>query len=140
MCSASKSTEGDRSASKLPEGDSAAAPSPYDPNERLTTAASQYDANVSFDVERLIETLGTTDRDFIWGLTQQLIHVGDCFNFNGLSFMFAVIKSIKPNDQLEAMLAAQMAAIHLTMMTFAARLTEVENIPQQDSTERECRG
>jgi hypothetical protein len=34
------------------------------------------------------------------------------------------------------MLAAQMAAVHNTMMTFARRLNHVENIPQQDSAER----
>jgi hypothetical protein len=50
--------------------------------------------------------------------------------------MLAVITGIKPNDQLEAMLAAQMAAIHIAMMTFTQRLDAVENIPQQDSAER----
>ena len=34
------------------------------------------------------------------------------------------------------MLAAQMAAVHLSTMTFARRLANVENIPQQDSAER----
>jgi SLT domain-containing protein len=50
--------------------------------------------------------------------------------------MLAVIIGIKPNDQLEAMLAAQMAAIHIAMMTFTQRLGTVDNIPQQDSAER----
>ena len=35
------------------------------------------------------------------------------------------------------MLAAQMAAVHMASMTFARRLAHVENIPQQDSAERE---
>jgi hypothetical protein len=34
------------------------------------------------------------------------------------------------------MLAAQMAAVHMSTMTFARRLAHVENIPQQDSAER----
>src|SRR5262252_4930916 len=42
----------------------------------------------------------------------------------------------KPKDQVEAMLAAQMAAIHRTTMTFARRLANVETIAQQDSAER----
>ena len=50
--------------------------------------------------------------------------------------MLSVIKSIKPQDQIEAMLAAQMAAVHLATMTFARRLAHVENIQQQDSAER----
>ena len=50
--------------------------------------------------------------------------------------MLSVIEGIEPRDQLEAMLASQMAAVHLSMMTFARRLTHVETIPQQDSAER----
>jgi hypothetical protein len=41
-----------------------------------------------------------------------------------------------PRDQIEAMLAAQMAAVHVASMTFARRLAHVDNIPQQDSAER----
>src|SRR3954467_10300210 len=36
----------------------------------------------------------------------------------------------------EAMLAGQMAAVHMAIMTFARRLSHLENIPQQDSAER----
>jgi hypothetical protein len=75
---------------------------------------SQYYPNESLDMERLVEAFGTEDRDFVNGLAQQLIFVGARLNFDALSFMIAVIKDIKPNDQIEAMLAAQMAAIHLT--------------------------
>ena len=50
--------------------------------------------------------------------------------------MLAVIKGAEPKDQLEAMLAAQMAAIHMATMRFARQLSQVENLPQQDSAER----
>jgi hypothetical protein len=50
--------------------------------------------------------------------------------------MLSVVQGVKPKDQLEAMLAAQMAAIHLATMTFARRLAHVETIQQQDSAER----
>jgi hypothetical protein len=53
-----------------------------------------------------------------------------------LNFLLSVIKGINPKDQLETMLAAQMAAIHMATMTFARRLSHVGNIPQQDSAER----
>ena len=42
----------------------------------------------------------------------------------------------RSRDQIEAMLAAQMASIHMATMTFARRLAQVETIPQQDSAER----
>jgi hypothetical protein len=38
--------------------------------------------------------------------------------------------------EIEAMLASQMAAVHMATMTFARRLNHVDNIPQQDSAER----
>jgi hypothetical protein len=36
--------------------------------------------------------------------------------------MLSIIKGIEPRDQTEAMLAAQMAAVHMASMTFARRL------------------
>jgi len=53
-----------------------------------------------------------------------------------LNFMIAVIKGIEPRDQLETMLAAQMACIHMLTMDFARRLANADNIQQQDSAER----
>ena len=46
--------------------------------------------------------------------------------------MRAMVKGVEPKDQVEAMLAAQMVAVHNATMTFARRLNHVENIPQQD--------
>jgi hypothetical protein len=40
---------------------------------------------------------------------------------------------MRPRDEAEAMLIAQMIATHELAMTFARRLKHVENIPQQDS-------
>jgi hypothetical protein len=87
----------------------------------------------------LMEALGTTDADFYNGLLGQLINAGSPgkqFDEAGVNFMLAVVKDIKPRDQLEAMLAAQMAAVHLASMTFSRRLAHVDNIMQQDSAER----
>ena len=50
--------------------------------------------------------------------------------------MLAVVKGIEPRDQIEAMLGAQMAAVHNATMTFARRLAHAEIILQQDSAER----
>jgi hypothetical protein len=54
----------------------------------------------------------------------------------GLNFVLSLVKGVGPKDQVEAMLAAQMAAVHNATMTFARRLAHVENIQQQDSAER----
>ena len=45
-----------------------------------------------------------------------------------------MFQGIEPRDQVEAMLAAQMAAVHMASMTFARRRANV-NIPQQDSAQ-----
>jgi hypothetical protein len=87
----------------------------------------------------LMEALGTVSNDFTNGLLSQLANAGSHgrqIDEGALNFMLSVVKGIKPKDQLEAMLAAQMAAIHTTTMTFARRLAHVETIQQQDSAER----
>jgi hypothetical protein len=87
----------------------------------------------------LIEALGGADQDFVNALLGQLANAGSQggqIDERGLNFMLSVVKGIHPKDQVEAMLAAQMAAIHMATMTFARRLQHVNNIPQQDSAER----
>jgi hypothetical protein len=87
----------------------------------------------------LMEALGTADDDFGLGLLRQLANAasqGNQIDEGGINFMLSVVKGVKPNDQLEAMLAAQMAAIHVAILTFARRLAHVEMLPQQDSAER----
>ncbi len=49
--------------------------------------------------------------------------------------MLSVVKGIEPRDQVEAMLAAQMAAVHNATMTFARHLAHVDNLAQQDSAQ-----
>jgi hypothetical protein len=85
-----------------------------------------------------MRAMGTTDRDFFDGLMLQLVNAsqGKGPSDNAVDFMLAVIKGVEPRDQIEAMLAAQMAAVHMASMTFARRLAHVDNIPQQDSAER----
>ena len=85
----------------------------------------------------LMRAIGTTDREFFKGLVGQLANASKEAEASerGLNFMLAVIKGIQPRDQIEAMLGAQMAAVHMASMTFARRLAHVDNIPQQDSAQ-----
>ena len=95
------------------------------------------DLGVATDL--LMEALGTTDIHFFSGLLLQLANAGSQgkkVDERGLNFMLSVVKGIQPKDQIEAMLASQMAAVHMATMTFARRLDHVDNIPQQDSAER----
>jgi hypothetical protein len=86
----------------------------------------------------LLKAVGSTDGDFLRGLTTQLVNAGSQgpkADEHGINFMLAVIKGIEPRDQIEAMLAAQMAAVHMASMTFARRLAHIDNLAQQDSAQ-----
>ncbi len=79
-----------------------------------------------------------TDDDFVEGLLKQLASAGSQGqkpDEGGINFMLSVVKGIEPRDQVEAMLAAQMAAVHNATMTFARHLAPVDNLAQQDSVQ-----
>jgi hypothetical protein len=87
----------------------------------------------------VMDVLASADGDFVNGIVSQLASAsgrGQDISEHGINFMLSVIKGIEPRDQLEAMLAAQMAAVHMASMTFARRLGHVKDISQQDSAER----
>src|SRR4051794_27421657 len=87
----------------------------------------------------LMNALGTASLPFMDGLLRQITNVasqGREHDEAGINFVLSVVNGIEPRDEIEAMLASQMAAVHMATMTFARRLAHVENIPQQDSAER----
>lgn len=84
----------------------------------------------------LANAIGGGDHDFVVGLIGQIVNVtgkGANYDAGAANFMLSAIKGVQPQDEVEAMLAAQMAATHMLSMTFARRLNHVDNIPQQDS-------
>jgi hypothetical protein len=106
-------------------------------NKAATIAPEHPDEPLAYTL--LMEAIGTVSVDFGNGLLKQLANAGSRgrqIDEDALNFMLSVVTGIKPNDQLEAMLAAQMAVIHTATMTFARRLANVETIEQQDSAER----
>jgi hypothetical protein len=88
----------------------------------------------------LMEAIGTVDFNFLQGIFKQLVQTvsnGQEVDEVLVNFMLSVIKGIEPRDQIESMLAAQMAAVHLATMKFARQLTNhIDTILQQDSAER----
>ena len=87
----------------------------------------------------MADALGVTDRDAMHGILRQLVRASvngrkpDAVN---LSFMIAMVKSIKPRDSIEAMLVAQMVSVHVMAMRCAHHLASAEDIAQQDSAGR----
>jgi hypothetical protein len=95
-------------------------------------------STVNINYQASLKAIGSTDGDFLEGFVKQLVNVGSqgsVADESGANFMLAVVKGIEPRDQIEAMLGAQMAAVHNATMTFARRLAHVDNIPQQDSAQ-----
>jgi hypothetical protein len=84
----------------------------------------------------LMSTVGILDVTFFERFVVQIVNATD--NKNGTdaraaNAALAFIRSVQPRDEMEACLAAQMAATHSAAMAFAGRLNGVETIPQQDS-------
>jgi hypothetical protein len=103
----------------------------------LNIAIDHPDRNTGFAL--VMQALGSTDSDFASGLITQLanasVRKGE-MNEEVLNFMLAVIKSISPQDEIESMLAAQMATVHMMTMDCTMRLANGDTIQQQDSAER----
>ncbi|MFZ1962940.1 MAG: hypothetical protein WAU78_05645 [Roseiarcus sp.] len=73
----------------------------------------------------LAQAFGSTDAAFVNGMIRQLVNAGTQGrepDDEGINFLLSVVKGVKPRDEIEAMLAVQMAAIHTATMTFARRL------------------
>ena len=52
------------------------------------------------------------------------------------NFLLGFADAMRPRDPAEALLVAQMAAIHQATMMMARRLNLIANLPQQDAAER----
>src|SRR5262245_24582544 len=68
----------------------------------------------------LMEACGTASSSFFRGLCEQLGNAstqGGVVNENALNFMLAAIRGVNPRNEVESMLAAQIAAVHVATMT-----------------------
>jgi hypothetical protein len=75
--------------------------------------------------------------DCAQGLLDQLAGFarrGDEINQRAINDLFALVREIGPTNGIEAMLALQMAAVHVNTMMVGRRLAFSENIAEQDST------
>ncbi|NOD90987.1 MULTISPECIES: hypothetical protein [unclassified Ruegeria] len=83
--------------------------------------------------------LGTADYRFFEGVMDQVATLGQqdsSVSETASNFVMSVVAGVRPRDEIEAMLAIQMGAIHQATMMMARRLNHVKSLPQQDSAER----
>jgi len=87
----------------------------------------------------MMADLGTCDPAFMAGVQNQVAFIGAhgrTIDEGASNFLLSVVRGVQPRDELEAMLAVQMGAIHQATMMMARRLNHVDNIVQQDAAER----
>src|SRR5262245_6397636 len=86
-----------------------------------------------------MNALATDNPDFYGEILDQLASSSvhhEQVSERELNFMLAVIEGIQPKDQLETLLAAQMAVVHSLAMNMAGRMSGVSTIDQQEVTGR----
>ncbi|WP_444842160.1 hypothetical protein [Bradyrhizobium sp.] len=87
----------------------------------------------------MAKALGVADRDAMDGILRQLVRAsisGGSVDEVNLSFMIAMVKSIRPRDSVEAMLVAQMVSVHVMAMRCAQHLATANDIAQHDGAAR----
>ncbi len=83
--------------------------------------------------------LGTVDYRFFEGVMDQVATLGQqdsSVSETASNFVMSVVAGVGPQDEIEAMLAVQIGAIHQATMMMARRLNHVKTLTQQDSAER----
>ncbi len=104
---------------------------------RLTVGHKEKDPNAACALA--MHELGTADYRFFEGVMDQVATLGkqdSSVSETASNFVMSVVAGVKPQDEIEAMLAIQMGAIHQATMMMARRLNHVKTLPQQDSAER----
>jgi hypothetical protein len=87
----------------------------------------------------MANALGVADREAMDGILRQLVRAsvsGGSPDEVNLSFMISMVKSIRPRDSVEAMLVAQMVAVHVMAMRCAHHLANADDLAQHDSAAR----
>jgi hypothetical protein len=90
--------------------------------------------------ERLMAAaLGVADRDAMYGILRQLVKasvIGRKPDAANLALMISMVESIKPRDNIEAMLVAQMVAVHVAAMRSAHQLGCIEDLDRLEGATR----
>ena len=101
------------------------APLKLEKDENGNTAIS-FDHEDSVIASRLgLEAFGSGSYDFLAGILDSLCDATDATGTNSverMNFVMSVVQGIEPQDEIEAMLTAQIAVTHRLMMRQAGRL------------------
>ncbi|MGV8987123.1 MAG: capsid cement protein [Cypionkella sp.] len=104
-----------------------------------TTGVFTLAASADVAVALLMGDMGTADPDFFNGLVDGIARFetgGDQFQSKMANFLVSVARAVQPKDELEALFAVQMGAVHASTMRMARILNRSQTIQQQDAAER----
>ena len=114
-----------------------AAPSPPRTTEAKNHLIAE-SAGASAADPTLMAVIGAKDEDFYRGLMRQLTGVASLAegaSQRDLDFLLSVIKDIKPQNHIEALLSVQMVAVHGVMMKSAVQLSSVDPLLAHHTTQ-----
>jgi hypothetical protein len=110
------------------------------PRIRLSSHGFSIDhADPELGAQLMASALGAVDREAMDGMLRQLVRAsvsGGSADEVNLAFMISMVKSIRPRDSVEAMLVAQMVAVHVMAMRCAHHLASADDLAQHDSAAR----
>ncbi len=114
-------------------------PAPYlkmDFDEETRSVEVSYDHEDQTTAQALsMFQMGTGDTRFHVGLVHQISALGEHgkpVSETASNFALSVIRGVQPTDEVEAMLATQMAAVHQSTMMMARRLTPIKTLESFD--------
>lgn len=100
------------------------------PNQLDFVPTCGQEAKSSHAALALAGLVGSQSPGFVSSIASQACNVGSPGNLpdaDGINFVLGVVKGIEPRDQLEAMLAMQMAAVHLATIDRGRRMLVCED-------------
>lgn len=106
-------------------------------NDEFELTVNHPDQDIGFCL--IAQAMASTSTDFLKGFMLQLskaVSLGRKPDQEAINFALSVVEGVSPRDQLETLLAAQMAAVHMATMDFSGRLVNADNLSQRDSAER----
>lgn len=112
----------------------------YTPNDEGTYSMCIGKENSTEEAARIMEALGLFGPNMLGGLlswvSNSVAKSKGKIDQSNTDFAPGLVKSIEPQNEVEAVLAAQMAATHVCMLDSSRRFLRAESLAARDSAER----
>ena len=89
--------------------------------------------------KQLVQSLGDGESSFVASMMNELINgtkVGSTPKSSDLNYALQIVGAVRPTNELEAILASQMAVVHMAAMRHVRMMNNVNLIPQLEVQEK----